>query len=199
MNTEHVVAPRDEAEGFVANHWRGYYRTVRTALHLLALWSLTLSGFGAEKQLADWRTAGRYRVSVTCAELDARRDALGRDQYHHTLHGGILHGTDGGIPRTVVRSVSVFVGTQRYSVPPELYRDLADPNLGPTFHRGTFTVAETWRYVIVTISGGDGAGSYNCRFRISKSRLDIARSVQSHPMTDFPPYEPLQKLIPLRP
>ena len=170
---------------------------MRTALQFLFPWALALSAFG-EQQLVDSRTAGRYLVSVTCAPFDAQRDGLGRNQYQSaTLHGSFIYGTDGDVPQTVIRSVSLSIGAQSYSLPTELHRDLADPHLGPTFYRRTFTVSETRRYVIITLSGGDGASGYSCRWRISKSHLDASRSVRSHPMQDFPPDEPAQRLIPI--
>ena len=171
---------------------------MRTAFLSLILYPLIISALGVEPQITDSRTAGHYRISVTAAPLDTLRDGLGRNQYHSaTLHGRYIHGTDGGVPRTVIREVSVAIGDKHYTLPPDLYNDLADPLLGPNFYRHTFTVSETWRYVIIAISGGDGAGGYECRWRISKSRIEVSRSVESESMQGFPPYGSPEKLVPV--
>lgn len=164
---------------------RVFSRIVGIYLMIQFLLLFTVSVYGAEAQITDSRATRRCQVTIIAAPFTPRKDALGH------------YGTDGSVPSTTIQWLTVRIGKQSYQFPPGLYEDLADPCIGSSFIKQTFTASETWRDVTVVLSGGDGAGSYDCRWRISKARLEVSRSVRAHPSAGYPPFDAPQKLIPI--
>ena len=159
---------------------------------LMALSTGLCSRSSAAAQSVTEKNVGAYRVSITVARLNAQRDGLGRDAHGSaTLRRRRILGTDGGVPDTVIRNITLAHEGRTYRLPAELYSDLGDPQVGPPFSTRSFSLHESRSYLFITLAGGDGAGSYSCRWCISKAQLVTSRSIRpfsSYLTGEFAPF-----------
>jgi len=74
-------------------------------------------------------------------------------------------GTDGNIPRVEIDSMRFYLDGKEIKIPRRLYADCFDPKFGNEYV--TLEFRPNFRGVVVTMSGSDGAGSYQAIWRLS--------------------------------
>ena len=75
-------------------------------------------------------------------------------------------GTDGNIPGVEIASMRFYLDAKEIKIPRRLYADCFDPHFGDDYV--TLEFEPEFRGVIITMSGSDGAGSYQVIWRLSK-------------------------------
>ena len=75
-------------------------------------------------------------------------------------------GTDGNIPGVEIGSMRLYLDGKEIKIPRRLYADCFEPNFGNDYV--TLEFGRAFRSVVITMSGSDGAGSYQAIWRLSK-------------------------------
>lgn len=79
------------------------------------------------------------------------------------IDGRLCHGTDGDVPQTEIKYISLNIDGKEIQIDPALYRDFYNPNLG--YNDGSKYVDVFWgddyQSVFMLMNGSDGAGSYS--------------------------------------
>ncbi len=82
------------------------------------------------------------------------------------INGKQFWGTDGGIPKTAFKTITVAIGTKTIELPKNAFEDLFEPNLSST--RINYDKSSDTLYISSTNS--DGAGSYELVWIIEKGQ-----------------------------
>ena len=115
------------------------------------------------------KTAGPHVARVV---FRTRRFARARHRSTRVVRGQTMvdgHpaiGTDGNIPGVEIDSMRFYLDGKEIKIPKRLYADCFDPNFGDDYV--TLEFEGELRSVVITISGSDGAGSYQAIWRLKK-------------------------------
>jgi hypothetical protein len=90
-------------------------------------------------------------------------------------HARLYYGHDNmrATPERIVSSIRIDTHGKSYFIPGELIAGLGEPLLFPR----SFTAQQSGQHLLITLRGGDGAGSYTCQWRVDLSRRVVTRSV----------------------
>ena len=155
---------------------------------LLTLVPASASAASEERSLS--RTLGDWKVTVTAGPRNKRKGSValaGKRGYY---------GMDGGLPSEVVRRVAILIGPKRFMLPRELYADLGEPRLLSSSPE-VLTLTRQGGFLAGELRGGDGAGTWHCRWRIDLVRLEVARAIWQ-PLGTWPDYGVALPLVPRR-
>jgi hypothetical protein len=87
--------------------------------------------------------------------------------YQTLIDGRWAHGTDGNVPKIEIALVKLSLDGKDVSIPGRIYADCFEPDLNASDLVLRF--GRNFRSVIITMSGSDGAGSYEVIWRLRKN------------------------------
>ena len=87
--------------------------------------------------------------------------------YQTIVDGRFAHGTDGNVPNIEIESIKLLLDGTDVTIPRKHYSDCFEPSLDGSYLAIRF--GRDFRSVIVTMSGSDGAGSYEVVWRFRKN------------------------------
>jgi len=87
--------------------------------------------------------------------------------YQTIVDGRLAHGTDGNVPDIDIGSIKLFLDGREVAIPRKQYSDCFEPNLDGSYLAIRF--GRDFQSVIITMSGSDGAGSYEVVWRFRKN------------------------------
>ncbi len=97
----------------------------------------------------------------------ARHRSTGVVRGQTMVDGRPAIGTDGNIPGVEIASMRFYLDGKEIKVPRRLYADCFDPKFGDDYV--TLTFGRGFQEVIISMSGSDGAGSYEVIWRLRKN------------------------------
>jgi hypothetical protein len=87
--------------------------------------------------------------------------------YQTIVDGRMARGTDGNVPNIEIESIKLLLDGADITIPRKQYSDCFEPSLDGSYLAIRF--GRDFRSVIVTVSGSDGAGSYEVVWRFRKN------------------------------
>jgi hypothetical protein len=87
--------------------------------------------------------------------------------YQTIVDGRLAQGTDGNVPNIEIDSIKLLIDGTEVPVPRKQYSDCFEPNLDGSSL--TIRFGRDFQSMIVTMSGSDGAGSYEVVWRFRKN------------------------------
>lgn len=98
------------------------------------------------------------RVVIRNAPFDPSKHQLGYDKkIGNLIDGGVAYGAE-AVPRTQIKSITLYFDGQRVNVPRWLYADCYNPDLDPGYVELRF--GRDGQTIFVSMDGADGAGAY---------------------------------------
>lgn len=129
-------------------------------------------------ELNEIREDGKYKVIIKYKRFDKNNHKLQfKRQALIKVDNEKCYGTDGTMPRVEISSISLFELDKEYKFPISQYVSLFNPLLGERFYARNFSVKEKGSHIEIMLNGGDGAGSYEVKWSVSKKSKTVKRQV----------------------
>jgi hypothetical protein len=132
----------------------------------------------------DFRSYSQGKVFIEYGAFD--KDSKTEDELTRIKRCGSCPGIDGYLPFTETLNLGLVVRGDKFLVHTSLVSPLYNLHVGPKFYERTFTVKETKNVVMVSVSGGDGAGSYDVEFDINLIDMQVVRKLYQYPDRETP-------------
>jgi len=95
-------------------------------------------------------------------------------------------GIDGYLPEIVTESIWLEISGNRITLPSSLSRDLLNPHVGPKYTKEAFSVSRDKDMIVLSLSGGDGSGSYKLSFKVDLQKMEVVRELRHFPDPETP-------------
>lgn len=132
-----------------------------------------LGAFKFEKKQAGHRAL----VTFSTRLFEPQNHKISKDHTYQTrVDGRLAYGTDGNVPKVGISVMKFELDGKEIRIPKRFYSDLFEPNLEGS--HVTVRFLNNFQSVIVSMSGSDGAGGYQARWRLRASGIH-ARSINT--------------------
>jgi hypothetical protein len=115
------------------------------------------------------RAGNRAIVTFRTRAFQPRNHKIVKDASYQTrVDGRLALGTDGNVPNVEISRMSFRLNGSEIAIPKSLYSDCFEPNLERGYVEISFR--DNFNSIVVSMSGSDGAGGYQVRWRLRANR-----------------------------